>query len=55
MDRPAFQWPLDGIGTFTAFLGRSVTVSQNGVVRSYALVFALGIAGLLLYLLVRAA
>ena len=55
VDRPAFQWPLDGIGTFTAFLGRSVTVIQNGVVRSYALVFALGIAGLLLYLLVRAA
>ena len=56
VDRPALAWlPTDGLGTFTAFLGRSVSVIENGVVRSYALVIALGVGGILLALLVRAA
>ncbi len=54
VDAPAFRWgPLDGVGTFTAFLGRTFNVVENGIVRSYALVFALGVGGLLLFLLVR--
>ncbi len=54
VDRTAFRWlPLDGVGIFTAFLGRSLIVIQNGIVRMYALVFALGIGTILLYLLVR--
>ncbi len=56
VDGPAARWlPLDGAGTLTAFLGRTFNVVENGVVRSYALVFALGVGGLLLYLLVRGA
>ena len=56
VDRPVAGWlPTDGLGTLTAFLGRSISVIENGVVRSYALVIALGVAGLLLALLVRAA
>ncbi|MFM9124267.1 MAG: NADH-quinone oxidoreductase subunit L, partial [Actinomycetota bacterium] len=55
VDRPVAGWlPTDGLGTLTAFLGRSISVIENGVVRSYALVIALGVAGLLLGLLVRA-
>ncbi len=54
VDATAFRWlPTDGVGTITAFFGRSVVVLQNGIVRSYALVFAVGIAGFLLFLLVR--
>ena len=56
VDRTAFRWaPLDGLGQLTAFFGRSFAVIENGIVRMYALVLALGIAGLLLYLLVRGA
>ena len=54
VDRTAFRWaPLDGVGQLTAFLGRSFAVIENGIVRMYALVLALGIGGLILYLLVR--
>ena len=56
IDRPAFGWaPLDGVGQLTAFLGRSLAVVENGIVRMYALVIALGVGGLILYLLVRGA
>jgi NADH-quinone oxidoreductase subunit L len=53
IDRPAFQWPLDGVGSLSAFVGRSLGVVENGIVRSYALVLALGVGLLLLLLLVR--
>ena len=56
VDRPAFRWaPLDGLGQLTAFLGRSFAVIENGIVRMYALVLALGVGGLILYLLVHGA
>jgi NADH-quinone oxidoreductase subunit L len=54
VDSPAFRWaPLDGLGQLTAFFGRSFTIIENGIVRMYALVFALGIGAVILYLLVR--
>ncbi|MGI9186991.1 MAG: NADH-quinone oxidoreductase subunit L [Gaiellales bacterium] len=54
VDAPAFRWaPLDGLGQLTAFFGRSFTIIENGIVRMYALVFALGIGAVILYLLVR--
>ena len=54
IDRTAFRWaPLDGLGQLTAFFGRSFTVIENGIVRMYALVLALGIGALILFLLVR--
>jgi NADH-quinone oxidoreductase subunit L len=54
VDRTAFRWaPLDGLGQLTAFFGRSFTVIENGIVRMYALVLALGIGALILFLLVR--
>ena len=56
VDQPAAGWlPTDGVGTFSAFLGRSFNAIENGVVRSYALVLVLGVAALLLFVLVRAA
>jgi hypothetical protein len=56
VDGPAFGWaPLDGVGQLTAFLGRSLAVLENGIVRMYALVLALGVGGLILYLLVHGA
>jgi NADH-quinone oxidoreductase subunit L len=56
IDQPAAGWlPTDGVGTFSAFLGRSFNAIENGVVRSYALVLVLGVAALLLLVLVRAA
>ena len=42
-----------GLGQLTAFFGRSFTVIENGIVRMYALVLALGIGALILFLLVR--
>jgi len=55
IDRPAFVWPLEGIGTISGFAGRSLAAIQNGIVRAYVLVFALGLGLILLYFLVRAA
>ncbi len=56
VDRTAFRWaPLDGLGQLTAFFGRSFAIIENGIVRMYALVLALGIAGMILFLLVRGA
>jgi NADH-quinone oxidoreductase subunit L len=54
VDRTAFRWaPLDGLGQLTAFFGRSFAIIENGIVRMYALVLALGIGALILFLLVR--
>ena len=54
VDSPAFHWaPLDGLGQLSAFFGRSFTIIENGIVRMYALVIALGIGALILFLLVR--
>ncbi|MGI9116458.1 MAG: NADH-quinone oxidoreductase subunit L [Gaiellales bacterium] len=54
VDRTAFRWaPLDGVGQLSAFFGRSFAILENGIVRMYALVLALGIAAMILYLLVR--
>jgi NADH-quinone oxidoreductase subunit L len=55
LDRPAFVWPIDGVAQITGFAGRSIAVIQNGIVRAYVLVFALGLGLLLLYFLVRGA
>jgi len=54
VDSPAFHWaPLDGLGQLSAFFGRSFTIIENGIVRMYALVIALGIGAVILFLLVR--
>ena len=54
VDSPVFRWaPLDGLGQLTAFFGRSFSIIENGIVRMYALVLALGIGAVILYLLVR--
>jgi NADH-quinone oxidoreductase subunit L len=54
VDRPLFLNPVDEVGSLTQLLARSVAVVQTGVVRLYALVFALGVAGLVLYFMVQA-
>jgi NADH-quinone oxidoreductase subunit L len=55
VERPVFQQPVDFFGPATRVLARGLGVVQNGAVRAYALVFTLGVAGLLAYFLAQAA
>ncbi len=50
---PVFLHPVDLVGSVAQSLARSVAVVQTGVVRLYALVFALGVAGMVLYFMVQ--
>jgi NADH-quinone oxidoreductase subunit L len=45
----------DALGSLAGRASRSFAVVQNGLVRIYALVFALGVAGLVFYFMVQAA
>ena len=45
----------DAIGSLAGRAGRTFAVVQSGLVRIYALVFALGVAGLVFYFMVQAA
>jgi NADH-quinone oxidoreductase subunit L len=53
VERPVFLDSVDGVGSLTQLLARTIAVVQTGVVRLYALVFALGVAGLVLYFMVQ--
>jgi NADH-quinone oxidoreductase subunit L len=55
IERPVFLLPLDAVGAFAGLVSRSLSPLQNGIVRTYATVFALGVAGLVLYFMVQAA
>jgi len=54
-ERPLIEGPLNGAGVLAQAVSRGLGVVQTGVVRAYALVFALGVGGLLLYFMLRAA
>ena len=45
----------DALGSLAVRAGRAFAVVQTGLVRVYALVFALGVAGLVFYFMVQAA
>ena len=45
----------DALGSLAVRTGRAFAVVQTGLVRVYALVFALGVAGLVFYFMVQAA
>ena len=47
--------PPDALGSLAVRAGRAFAVVQTGLVRVYALVFALGVAGLVFYFMVQAA
>jgi NADH-quinone oxidoreductase subunit L len=54
IERPLFDAPLDGTGAASQALSRGLGAVQNGIVRAYALVFAFGVGGLVLYFMLRA-
>ncbi|CAA9530981.1 MAG: NADH-ubiquinone oxidoreductase chain L [uncultured Thermoleophilia bacterium] len=54
VERPFFEAPLDAVGPASRLVARGFGVSQTGVVRLYALVFAVGVGALLLLFMVQA-
>jgi NADH-quinone oxidoreductase subunit L len=54
VERPFLVVP-DAIGAFAMLAGRTLGPLQTGLVRAYALVFALGVGGLVLYFMLQAA
>jgi NADH-quinone oxidoreductase subunit L len=54
IERPFFEAPLDAVGPASRFVARGFGVAQTGVVRLYALVFAVGVGALLLLFMVQA-
>jgi NADH-quinone oxidoreductase subunit L len=55
VERPVFLSSLDFLEPASRVISRGVSVVQNGAVRAYALVFALGVGALVLFFLVHAA
>jgi NADH-quinone oxidoreductase subunit L len=54
IDRPLILAPVDEVGSFSQLLSRTISIVQTGVVRLYVFVFALGVAGMVLYFMVQA-
>ncbi len=53
VERPLFEAPLDAVGPASRLVARGFGVVQTGVVRLYALVFAVGVGALLLLFMVQ--
>ena len=54
VEQPLVLWPPDALGLLAGRAARTLGAIQTGVVRTYALVFALGVFGLVLYFMVQA-